>query len=98
MKPISDWKQCFVCKTLFDSKSANNVIVYVELENEFGETVGTGTYVYCSEKCTNANLDTLGVGLPIQDRIQVMGKNQISTSPNRWRVICKELKLNIESA
>ena len=94
MKAISNFSKCATCEKSFENH--NGLILYVELESELGDVLGTGNYFYCSEMCMNAKLDTLGFGLPIHERIEIMKKEQISKSPNRWRLVCKEIKLKIE--
>ena len=94
MKPISNWNKCPTCEKPFENPKG--IMLYVELESEEGEVLATGNYFYCSEPCMNAKLDTLGFGLPIQERIEIIKKEQISKSPNRWRLVCKEIDLKIE--
>ena len=96
MQSISNWVKCPACEKLFSFGERNDVILYVELENEFGEIIGTGTYRYCSEKCMNVKLDTMGINIPIHEMVQVLKKEQISQSPNRWRVVCKQIEIKIE--
>ena len=96
MKPLSSWKTCPTCEKLFQRENSDSVLLYVELEDESGQLVGTGTYEYCSETCMSAKLDTLGWFTPIHEMIRILKRNQISTSPNRWRVVCQKVGVNIE--
>jgi len=94
MNKIPSLKTCSVCNKLFENKTG--VFVNVEMEDESGNVVATGQYLYCSEHCFTARIDTLGIGLPISERISLITKEQTSKIPNRWRVVCREIKLNIE--
>lgn len=94
MKATPNFSKCPTCEKSFENHTG--LILYVELESEFGDVLGTGNYFYCSETCMNAKLDTLGFGLPIHERIEIIKREQISKSPNRWRLVCKEIKLKIE--
>lgn len=93
----NNFRKCPTCLRTYlpDNNSAKLI---VDLINENGEQVGFGEYEYCSETCLNAKLDTIGLGVPNMFRVEITKKEKISSSPIKYKIVCREVKLTIETA
>ena len=85
----------YICPTCNRTFYINKESVQAEiiLENDIEDA--KANYLYCSQKCFDAKLDTLGIGVAIHERVIITKKEKLSD--NFYRIYCKQLLLKTET-